>query len=168
VKQRGRPRNADSAERCAQDEAIAIAVHRLSLWGFPLRSEVLGAVAKAALKELGRGDHVGRALGPDRVEQIYKRWLLEQREARSFERYLETGKIADVNPLFLERWRYTKETLERDRPRGSALNLACKLVRGWHPRTRLTGFVSPGATLSPRAEAEYLAFRRELERGKTG
>jgi hypothetical protein len=166
---RGRPRNADSPERCVQDGAIANAVHRLSTWGFPLRSEVLEAVGKAALKELRRGDHVGRALGPDRIEQIYKRWLNEQREVRSFEHYLKTGKIADVNPIFSERWRYTKESLATVRPRGSVLNLARKLLRGWKPpRRRADGYVHSEPGLTPRAESEYLAFRHALGRGKTG
>jgi hypothetical protein len=75
VKTRGRPRS-----DAIQDAKIASAVHTLSLWGFPLRAEVFEAVAKAARQELARGDHAGFSLGPDRIEQIYKGWLSEQRK----------------------------------------------------------------------------------------
>jgi hypothetical protein len=159
VKTRGRPRS-----DAIQDAKIASAVHTLSLWGFPLRAEVFEAVAKAARQELARGDHAGFSLGPDRIEQIYKGWLSEQRKLRSFERFLETGKIADVNPIFPERRRYTKDSLARMRPRGSVLTLACKLLRGKGPRRGAVVQLE----LAPCAESEYLAFRHAVGRGKTG
>src|SRR6185437_13718002 len=119
---RGRPRS-------QHNERIAEAVHRLSLWGAP-QDKVFCEVGRAAQRVLGRADHVGRALGADRVEQIYKGWIAEQLELRSLGRYSCTEQLPEVNPLFLQRWRYTKLSLAVHRPSGSTFALACKLLRG--------------------------------------
>lgn len=76
-RRRGRPKNADRANLRRADEAIGLTVWQLLAWGYPLRraggvADVVGTAAAEALK---RVDHAGRALGPDRIEQIFKGWM---------------------------------------------------------------------------------------------
>lgn len=77
-KRRGRPTL--SLRFRQADQTIARTVFVLLSWGFTLRSrgleagaaEVVGRVAAAVL---GRTDSAGSALGPDRIEQIFKEWF---------------------------------------------------------------------------------------------
>ena len=138
---RGRPRN-----DAAKDAKIAEAVYRLCMWGFAL-PEVFEAVAGAALSELGRGDHAARALGADRVKQIYGEWMKSQ-ELRAV------------------RWRYAKQALELRRPPGSLRALAKKVVRGWWPRYDGPGPGDP--ELSPKGHEDYLKHRLRWSGQKQG
>ncbi|BAO29374.1 hypothetical protein [Sulfuritalea hydrogenivorans] len=105
-KRRGRPRSSSSPQTAAADSAIGRSVYQLASWGYPLRSRGDGAgacevVALEARRILNRADSDGRALGPDRVEQIFESWFSREQEARREGRQW---------PL-RERWRYTKSSL---------------------------------------------------------
>lgn len=82
TKRRGRPRNDESQKMRDVDVTIARTLYVLRSWGFTLRSgkaqvdqvgaaELVGCVARDVL---GRSDHDGRPLGPDRIEQIFEAW----------------------------------------------------------------------------------------------
>lgn len=106
LRRRGRPRSSSSPKTLAADTAIARTVYHLVTWGFPLRSRgtdagVCEVVGLEACRILQRTDSVGRALGPDRVEQIFEAWFdVEQASRRTSRRW----------PL-IERWRYSKGSL---------------------------------------------------------
>lgn len=79
LKRRGRPPSSASPQRREAEESIARTVYRLLCWGFTLRSRgarpgVAEVVGRLAQLELGVIDSSGRALGPDRIEQIFERW----------------------------------------------------------------------------------------------
>lgn len=108
---RGRPRNTDSPKTAEADSAIARTVYALACWGFPLRSRddragVFELVGAQALRVLGRADHEKKALGPDRVEQIFEGWFKAEQAHRA-----QHG----LWPL-QARWRYTKNSLHERCP----------------------------------------------------
>lgn len=74
-----------------------------------------------ARRTLQRADNYGRALGPDRVEQIFEAWFKSEKQARSESRRW---------PLS-ERWRHTKDSLlERIPDKTMSLEaLAVELLR---------------------------------------
>lgn len=151
MRRRGRP--------CAdgiQNDAIASAVHQLTLWGFAQNDDMFWAISTAAKEVLGRVDHVGGRLGPERIEQLYKQWIANQLELRSFDRWQRTGTVPDVNPMFFRRGIYTKESLKKYRPAGTVQVLAKKLLKGWRPRsTAKTGYVDPGPEFTAKALADH-------------
>jgi hypothetical protein len=162
AKSRGRPRNDGDPELAAADERIAQTIYRLNLWGFGLTSDVFDTIAHLACIELGRKDHTGhRALGAERIEQIYKHWLKRHVYLRSFERYHLTHEVPDVNPIFPLRARFTRSSLAAHRPRGSLKGLARKLLQGWHPKSKTkanAGYISPEPELTPKALRELKSF----------
>ncbi len=70
----GRPRNSDDRAKDLADRKMATTVLRLVFWGFSCDAacECVGRLARDVLR---RTDHEGFALGPDRIEQIYKDML---------------------------------------------------------------------------------------------
>jgi hypothetical protein len=138
-KRKGRPKS-DSV----QNDAIASAVHQLTSWGFAQNRRTFVAVSDAAKQVFGRLGIGDSLLGPDRIEQLYKQWVADQLELRSFARWRKTRTIPDVNPMFFRRGIYTKKSLERYRPAGTVEVLAKKLMKGWRPRsTAKTGYIGP-------------------------
>ena len=113
-KRRGRPRNSDSPKIVAANNTVARTIHTLSCWGFPQRSrkgsdgndapgvyEVVGLAAKKI-----RSDHAGRALGPDRIEELYEAWFAAETKHRHSK---------EMWPL-MKRSRYLKESLRERMP----------------------------------------------------
>jgi len=106
AKRRGRPRSSANPKTAADNRVIALTVYNLVCWGFPLRSRgdsagVCELVALQARQILKRTDNYGRALGPDRVEQIFEEWFKAEQATRK-----ERG----IWPL-KKRQCYTKESL---------------------------------------------------------
>lgn len=111
-KRRGRrPRSEASPKTAAADQVIGRTVWNLVIWGFPMRRrgeypgvcEVVGLKARQAID---RADSDGKAIGPDRIEQIFEAWFKQEQITRRAERRW---------PLS-ERWRYTKDSLSDRRP----------------------------------------------------
>jgi len=170
---RGRP----PKPTAAADRIIGLTVHRLSLWGFPLRSrdgsegicEAVGAIAQTlAPVEAGITRHSldpaeSRPLGPDRVEQLYEAWRKAEQRRRQ---------KANDWPL-MARWRFEKSSLIRLRPRSdqSLRKYAVALLANggeWPKRrrpSRLPFGWEPG--LTGKAEKE-LALMPRVTRRKTG
>ena len=77
---RGRRKSSDSPQRREKDAAIGRTLYRLLCWGYTMRSRgtepgVAEVVGHAARGVLGLSDAAGRALGPDRIEQIFEQWF---------------------------------------------------------------------------------------------
>lgn len=114
-KRRGRPRAHSDPRTAAADATIGRTVWQLLSWGYTMRSRglkpgVCEAVGTAARDVLRRGDSAGRALGPDRVEQIFNAWLPT---SESGIRYRPLQKI----------WtRITKDSLIARRPHRGSLD----------------------------------------------
>lgn len=124
-KRRGRPPSVSNPHTAAADGAIALSAYYLLDCGFPGRTGnsgpgVFEVVGLEACRVLKRVDSYGRALGPDRIEQIFEDWFTSEQEARRRDRRW---------PL-RERWRYTKESLSERAPRGMSLaEMAADLLR---------------------------------------
>lgn len=88
AKRRGRPPNTGRPKLVSADRVIGKTVYHLLLWGFPKRTidgragvcEVVGLKAAQILK---RDDGGGRALGEDRIEQIFEAWFVAEQKART-------------------------------------------------------------------------------------
>lgn len=125
---RGRPRNEDDDDLRAQDEAIARTVHVLSMYGYSLIEEIPEVVGRLAAEVIARTDHKGRALGADRVLQIYK----AHRQAAS----------VPIKP-----GRLTKKSRVAHRPENESLDeTARRLLRhgGREPRDANNGYIAAG------------------------
>lgn len=170
---RGRPQNASRPELAKADRTIALTVHRLAMWGFPMRGKngVLAVVGRAALHVLKRigesGDPVERPqpLSEERVEQIYKDWRKEERARRHW----TTGNTELALP---ERWRYPVGYLKQARPRrGWGLQrYARKLLQSsgiWRFAPTPEWWGPWGIELTPKAEQELLSMPR-IGRRRTG
>lgn len=142
----GRPRNESSPRVARQDEIIAYTVSRLIFWGFPQRRDgVFQSVARAIESGSGFADH-GREIGAHRVEKIYKDWKSKEVERNG-------------SHLRFQRWRYTRESLARNTPRGNIYELACELLRNqgkWESQVSdgPPGLDSVSLELAPKAKAE--------------
>lgn len=139
AKRRGRPRNEANPKIAEHDRIIAMTVYQLACWGLPLRTGsdspgIFEAVGLQACSVLQRSDSNRRALGPDRVEQIFEAWFKKEQALRLSRRQW---------PL-KERWRYTKESLGESIPdkRMNVCQLAEELLKN---KGR---WVRPGPTLS--------------------
>lgn len=88
-RRRGRPPNKASPARRQIDATIGKTIWTLACWGFPLRRRVYPLVGVLARTVLGLKDSAGRALGPDRIEQIFEDWhsVSEYRHGRPWMRY---------------------------------------------------------------------------------
>jgi hypothetical protein len=81
------------------------------MWGFS-KPEACTAVGEAAREVFQRTDHTGyRALGEERIEQIYESWRV----------------AAGIRPM---RWKYSRDWLRAAAPLGSVTDLALRLLRG--------------------------------------
>lgn len=174
-RRRGRPRNASQPELASADRTIALTVHRLAMWGFPLRGKdgVLDVVARLARDVLHRLGESGdpakhpQPLSEIRVEQILEAWRNEERAGRHW----TTGNDKGALP---ERWRYPVNYLRVARPRqGWGLQrYARKLLanggiwRGRRGPTPKNWPIRP-VVLTPKAEKELLSMPR-IRRRKTG
>lgn len=170
-KKRGRPRNETLATVVTADQIIGLTVHALSMWGFPLRRATNGiyeVVGEAAREILRRVDHKGLALGPDRIEQIYKAWRKSERARRNWRNW---DGISAALPALQEPWRYDLRYLRRLRPRqkwGIRRYAKSLLKNGgkWRYTTRVSDY-SPPLMLTPKAEKEQALLPR-LAKRKTG
>ncbi len=87
AKRRGRPPNTERPKLVHADRVIGKTVYRLLMWGFPKRTidgragvcEVVGLKAAQILR---RDDGGGRALGEDRIEQIFEAWFIAEQNSR--------------------------------------------------------------------------------------
>lgn len=150
---RGRPRNASDPEVAAQDEMIARTVHRLTLWGFNLRRQVLPVVKRLAPQILPTTQRLGRrVLSTDRIEQI-------------FEEFNRQG-LGNHNSEFTKAWRVSR------RPTGTITYLTTTLLQnsGHWPEDELllkSGCCFPTPERTPKAQQrmeERLAFFRFRKR----
>ena len=66
-KRRGRRSNASVPDVARADDAMATATHRLIMWAFPSKA-VFEAVSRVVSERT-------RAVGPERVKQIYRAWV---------------------------------------------------------------------------------------------
>lgn len=145
----GRPPNATRPDVAAADRAIALTVHRLTLWGFPQDSRhgargVFEVVGDLALEILNRhdGSEWRRALGPDQVAKIYKAWRLSERARAA---------VGDRRAP-LERASYTKRSLALRRP----------LRYGWTLQHYALALLEAGGRWNPRG-AEVLLDTFDLQ-----
>lgn len=118
VRPRGRRPNALNPKIAESDRIIAMTVHRLSMWAFPVR-DVWEEVGRQARDILGRCDSDKKPLGPDRIKQIFEKWLKTEKEVR------RSGKQWPLG----ERWRYTKESLGERCPKKPLEIVAAELLR---------------------------------------
>lgn len=114
-KRRGRPTNVSQPKLVEADRTIALTVHRLSMWGFPMRrvDGVYQTVGRLALEVLRRSGHSGggpQPLSEAAVEKIYKAWRTGERARRHWTTGNDEGALR-------ERWRFPIDYLQRARPR---------------------------------------------------
>lgn len=141
------------------------------MWGFPLRRASNGiyeAVSEVAREILQRVDDRGLALGPDRIEQIYKAWRRSEKSRRNWRNW--DGR-SDPLPVLQERWRYEVKYLCRRRPLQKwALRRYAKFLMKnggkWRYSTRVPDYIPP-LILTPKAEKE-LPLMPRLVKCKTG
>jgi hypothetical protein len=105
---RGRPPIASDPKLATADALIGRTVHIMIEWGMRQRTigrgtrEKLGvyeAVGLAARTELGRTDSGDqRALGPDRIKQIYEKWR-KAKSVRSTRSFYTKESLAERHPL---------------------------------------------------------------------
>jgi hypothetical protein len=172
-KKRGRPRNSERPKIAAADQIIGRTIHRLSMWGYPLRGErgIFQVVADEA-QGLGlRKDERERALGEDLFAKIYESWRDAERDRRSFKNWKQG---TDPEPVLQERWRYEVHYLASARPyKGWSLRrYAKKLLQMegvWRFSEKLdnTFCYSRQLKLTPKAEKNLILMPQFAKR-KTG
>lgn len=148
---RGRPSLIEDPNATRADEVIAWTVYRLLMMGFALRSRnstpgVAEVVAKEALVMLKRADSYGKALGPDRIEQIFESWFKREQKRRC---------NAKEWPL-RARWRYSKGSLKERVPSKvmPIEQLAARLLKNGGSWPDKSPVVHGDLILSPKARKE--------------
>jgi hypothetical protein len=116
----GRPRG--SIKNRESNAAIGHVCETFAAWGYQVEGELCDAIAAAASSCMGRTDPNGRQLSAERIEQIHKAHVSQQRKA-------------GLHPF--RRWMYTKGELVRERPAWANDSVTAALILMRQPALRL-------------------------------